>query len=91
MTADDIVIYFLIFHSKTEFDNSCKFLSEETICMNDQILFSGKHTQTHTHTHTHTHTNTIKLSSPECAQRVVTVNVREFPLMFYVGVVEGVM
>ena len=59
--ADNILKYFSYFCQKTRFDISSK-LSMETICMNCQIMFSGKNKK-----------NIMTLSSDEFAKRVVKV------------------
>ena len=59
-SADDILKCFSYFSQKTGFDISCKLSPLETICMNCQILFSGK-----------TRKNIISLVSAELAKRVV--------------------
>ena len=54
---------FFLFSQKTGFDISCKLSQMETICMNGQILFSGKNKK-----------NIINLLSAELAQRLTMVN-----------------
>ena len=55
------ILFFLIFHREKGFDSSCKLSPTETICMNFQILFSGKNKKN------------INLSSAQLAQRVEKV------------------
>ena len=55
-------IFFFLILQKTGFDISCKLSPMKIICMQCQILFSGKNKK-----------NIINLSSAELAQRVVKV------------------
>ena len=61
-SADDILKYFSDFSQKKCFDISFKLSPLETICMECQILFSGKNKKN------------INLLSAELALRVVKVN-----------------
>ena len=56
-------MFFSDFSQKTGFDIPCKLSPLETICMECQILFSGKNKK-----------NIINVSFAELAQKVVKVN-----------------
>ena len=62
-SADNILIFFLIFPRKIGFDTLCKLSPKETICMKCQFLFSRKHKK-----------NITSLPSSEFAHSIVSVS-----------------